>query len=50
MAATLGVSTLSYAPFAIFCLANPVIAIISAMLMFKVIPAEESTAVSSKVN
>lgn len=43
MAATLGVATLSYAPFAIFCLVNPIIAIVSAMFMFKVIPADEPT-------
>lgn len=50
MAATLGVSTLSYAPFAIFCLANPIIAIISAIFMFKVIPADETAPVTSKVD
>ena len=43
MAATLGVATLSYAPFAIFCLVNPIIAILSAMFMFKVIPADTET-------
>lgn len=42
MAATLGVATLSYAPFAIFCLVNPIIAILSAIFMFKVIPANEA--------
>ncbi|MDM0074837.1 Na+/H+ antiporter NhaC family protein [Variovorax sp. J2P1-59] len=30
MAATLGVATFSYAPFAIFCIASPVIAIVMA--------------------
>jgi NhaC family Na+:H+ antiporter len=42
MSATLGVATASYAPFAVFCLLNPIIAIISAMFLFKVIPLEES--------
>lgn len=42
MAATLGVATVSYAPFAVFCLLNPIIAIISAIALFKVIPLEET--------
>jgi NhaC family Na+:H+ antiporter len=41
MSATLGVATVSYAPFAIFCLINPIIAIISALLLFKIVPADE---------
>lgn len=41
MAATLGVATLDYLPFTIFCLANPIIAIVYAQLNFKVVPAEE---------
>jgi len=40
MSATLGVATVSYAPFAVFCLVNPLVAILSAMLMLKVLPAE----------
>jgi NhaC family Na+:H+ antiporter len=42
MAATLGVPTLAYAPFAFVNLLSPVIAIIYGIINFKIVPLEEA--------
>jgi NhaC family Na+:H+ antiporter len=44
MAATLGVPTLAYAPFAFVNLLSPVIAIIYGIINFKIVPLEEAEA------
>ncbi len=41
MAATLGVATFAYAPFAFFNWINPIVAIIYALFNFKIVPLEE---------
>lgn len=42
MAGTLGIATLSYAPYAIFNWVNPIVAIVYALLNFKIVPIEDS--------